>query len=302
MRIPEELARQVEIFHGEAGRAWLARLPGLLDDLADRWSLTLGEPFPGIWYNVVAPGVRNGSVPVVLKVGFPAEELFTEMDALRLYGGHGAVKLLEADEAQAAMLLERVQPGRALVELEDDEASTRIAAGVMRAIWHPPPTGHRFPTVDRWATRGMQKLREEFDGGTGSFPKPLVEQAESIFAELLPAQEERVVLHGDLHHWNILSGEREPWLAIDPKGVVGEPAYETGAWLRNPNTTLLSVPDVAGTLARRIAILSEELGFERERIRQWGIAQAILSAWWSYEDRTEGVGFGIRVAEILAGA
>jgi streptomycin 6-kinase len=81
---------------------------------------------------------------------------------------------------------------------------------------------------------------------------------------------------------------------------VGEPAYETGAWLRNPNTTLLSLPDPGATLARRIAIFTEELGFERERIRNWAIAQAILSAWWSYEDRTGGEEFGIEVAEILA--
>jgi streptomycin 6-kinase len=210
------------------------------------------------------------------------------------------VRLLEVDEAEGAMLLERIQPGIPVETLQDDEESTRIAAHVMQQIRHSPQQGGRYRTVEGWATRGMRNLRAEFDGGTGPFPRRLVEQAEAIFAELVPSMEEQVVLHGDLHHWNILSAGERGWLVIDPKGVVGEPAYETGAWLRNPNTTLLSLPDPGATLARRIAIFTEELGFERERIRNWAIAQAILSAWWSYEDRTGGEEFGIEVAEILA--
>lgn len=299
--IPDAIGRQLATFHGEAGAAWAHAYPERLARLAERWSLQLEDSFPDIWYNFVAPGIRDGRVPIVLKVSFPNPELFSEIDALRLYDGRGAVRLLEVDEAEGAMLLERVQPGSPLLALADDGEATRIAARVMQQIWHRPPDSGRFPTVEGWAMRGMNKLRRAFDGGTGPFPRHLVERAESIFAELLPSMEERAVLHGDLHHWNILSAGGRGWLAIDPKGVVGEPAYETGAWLRNPNTTLLSLPDPGATLARRIAIFSEELGFDRQRIRDWGIAQAVLSAWWSYEDRTGGEAFGLQVAEILCG-
>jgi streptomycin 6-kinase len=93
-----------------------------------------------------------------------------------------------------------------------------------------------------------------------------------------------MLLHGDLHQENILSAERQPWLAIDPKGVIGEPAYETGALLCNMLPHLLQMPHPERVLARRIAQLSAELGLERARIRDWGLAQAVLSAWWCVED------------------
>jgi streptomycin 6-kinase len=93
-----------------------------------------------------------------------------------------------------------------------------------------------------------------------------------------------VVLHGDLHHFNILAATRQPWLAIDPKGVVGEAEYETGALLRNPVPDIRNHPRLGELLSRRISQLADELGFDKGRIRCWAIAQAVLSAWWTYED------------------
>ena len=111
---------------------------------------------------------------------------------------------------------------------------------------------------------------------------------------------EPMLLHGDLHHDNILSAERQPWLAIDPKGIVGEPAYEVGALLRNPWSVLLDMPQPGRILARRVDQLAEELGFDRARIVGWGIAQAVLSAWWCLEDHYPGWEFSIGCAELLA--
>ena len=90
--------------------------------------------------------------------------------------------------------------------------------------------------------------------------------------------------HGDLHHENILRAERGQWLAIDPKGVLGEPAYEAGALLRNPIYSMMEWPDLAAIQSRRLDILAEELGIARRRLQDWAVAQAVLSAWWSYED------------------
>jgi streptomycin 6-kinase len=112
-----------------------------------------------------------------------------------------------------------------------------------------------------------------------------VETAEHYFEELLASPEAPVLLHGDLHHFNILSAEREPWLALDPKGLVGEAAYEVGAFLYNPVGSYLAVPDPARKMERRVAILAEELGFDRRRVSMWGMAAAVLSAWWSIEDQ-----------------
>lgn len=266
----------------EEGKAWLERLPAAVAEFEQRWSLEVHSPFPNLSYNYVAPATANDGREVVLKLGVPREELVTEIEALRLYGGRGMVQLLAADTEQGAMVLERLRPGREIVEL-DDETATEIAAGVMQRFWRPVPETHPFPTVEQWA-EGMERLRATFDGGTGPFPQRLVETAESLFADLLRSMAEPVLLHGDLHHYNILSAEREPWLAIDPKGVVGEPAYELGAWLRNPIPHIFSAWDGPQVTVRRVDQFADLLQLDRQRIIGWGIAQAVLSAWWNYED------------------
>jgi streptomycin 6-kinase len=287
----------VELY-GEAGAAWLERLPALLAGCTERWAVTVGPPFP-LSYNYVAPAVRADGSAAVLKVGYPCRELVTEIAALRLFDGRGIARLLEVDPDQGALLLERLQPGTPLDAADDDEAATAIAADVMRRLWRPAPAEHAFPTTADWA-RGFQRLRAQFDGGTGPFPTRLVEQAETLFGELLASGGEPALLHGDLHHGNILTDSPASWRAIDPKGLVGEPAYEAGALLRNPLPDLLAWPDPRRTLARRLDLLAESLDFDRTRLRDWGFAQAVLSAWWSFEDHGHGWEPAIACAELLA--
>jgi streptomycin 6-kinase len=107
-------------------------------------------------------------------------------------------------------------------------------------------------------------------------------------------------LHGDLHHYNILASERAPWLAIDPQGVIGEPAYETGALLRNPLPQVYEWPDFAERTARRVDVMAERLGVDRQRISGWGLAQAVLSAWWTMEDQGTLDEPVLRLARVLA--
>lgn len=287
--------------YGEEGEAWLGALPDLLADLAAQWGLTLGSPFANLSYNYVAPATHADGQPVVLKVGIPNRELLTEIAALDAYAGHGSARLLASDTDRGALLVERLLPGTPLATLtpDDDARATTIAADVMRQLWRPAPADDPFPTIADWA-HGLARLRAEFDGGVGPFPRRLVEQAEALFAELLPSQAASVLLHGDLHHDNILSATRAPWLALDPKGLIGEPAYEVGSLLRNPMPYLLAWPDVARILDRRVAQLADELGLDKARLRGWGIAQAVLSGWWSYEDHGHGWEGALRIAELLA--
>ena len=282
MEIQAEFAQRMREVYPEKGQAWLDRLPEKIRELEERWAIRVAEPFPGLTYNYVAPATRRDGAVAVLKLGVPNPELRSEAATLRLDGGRGYARLLEADEQVAALLLERVIPGTALVELADDDEATRVAASVMKRIWRRAPDGSSFPTVGDWA-RGMARLRARFNGATGPFDRELVEEAERLYSQLLPTMSEPVVLHGDLHHMNILRGESD-WLAIDPKGVVGEPVYEVGALLRNPFPEILSWPNAKDTFRRRVGILSEELGFDPRRIRDWAVAQGVLSAWWSYED------------------
>lgn len=298
--VPEDFARTQVSLHGEAGVAWLNRLPTLTEDLGQRWSLEVGLPFPNLSYNWVVPARREDGARAVLKLSFPGDKEFrTEAAALAAFGGRGICHLLELDPDRGAMLLERLQPGRPLTGVGDDEEATAVAAGVMKKLWRPAPPDHAFPTVSDWS-RGFERLRRRFDGGTGPIPTRLVGEAESLFAELLASGETPLLLHGDLHQENILSAGREPWLAIDPKGVVGEAAYDTAALLHNPAGTL-DVPDPRRVLERRLDVLSKELRLDRARVRAWGLAQAVLAAYWGLEDGGRVWDEALAFARLLAG-
>jgi streptomycin 6-kinase len=302
LSLPSNFIQTVRSCFGERGDLWLRSLPAFLEEVSSRWSLTLLPPYPNLTYNYVAPVLLEDGTEVVLKAGIPHEELLTEIAALQVYEGCGVARLLQSDAEQGVFLLERLRPGTVLTTLADevhDEEATSIAASVMRSLWKSAPSNSTFPTVTEWA-QGMQRLRSHFGGGVGPFPVRLVEEAEGLFTDLLASMAPPVLLHGDLHHDNILSAERAPWLAIDPKGLIGEPAYEVGALLRNlwPERHRLSNP--ARILERRLSILSEELDLDRERLRGWAMAQAVLSAWWSVEDNEDGWQPTITIAEMLS--
>lgn len=291
--IPDDLVRTILEVHGKAGSAWLERLPATLDECAEMWGLSLDSPFDCLSYNYVARGDLSNGMKAVLKAGPPCAELRTEIAALRHYDGSGAAMLLEFDAELGVMLLERLEPGSVLSSVPDDREAVNIASGVMQRLRKPLPQDHAFPSVADW-TCGLNRLRVNYGGTTGPLPVALVEEAESLSRELLASMSDRVLLHGDLHHSNILSAEREPWLAIDPKGVVGEPACEVAAYLRNV------CPQPTAVLARRVNQFSEELGIERERVRGWGVVLAVLSAWWMIEDHGRGWEGSIACAERLA--
>jgi len=297
--IPPNFAQAMIEVHKEQGAAWLQRLPSIIDQYAARWDLIVGPPFEPLSYNYVAPAVRSDGSDVVLKLGVPESTENGELEVLRLCDGRGIVRLLESDAEQSVMLLERLKPGTMLSSVSDDQQATSIAATVMRTLWQPAPAEHHFVTLNDWFA-GLADLRPEFGGGTGPFEARLVDEAESVSRELLASTTEPMLLHGDFHHYNVLAAERQPWLAIDPKGIVGDPAYETGAFLYNALPDNLDNQELRRILARRIDQLAEELPLDRERILGWGVAQAVLSGWWSYEDHGHGWEEVMRVAASLS--
>jgi streptomycin 6-kinase len=298
LNLPDSFIRTIQLTFKEAGAAWLDNLPALIAACESRWSIRVLPPFPNLSYNFVAPAVRADGSDVVLKLGVPNPELLTEIAAMRLYDGHGIARLLEADPPRGIQLFERLLPGTPLTSIADDDEATRIAALVMRDLWTPLPADHTFPSVADWIA-GLDKLRPHFDGGTGPFPAPLLDQAERLFAELLASSDTPMLLHGDLHHDNILMAQRSAWLAIDPKGITGEPAYEVGALMRNP-IGVEHWPDLRRVLSRRFDILHEMLGFDRQRMIAWSFAQAVLSAWWFIEDGYDEWEFEMILAEHFA--
>jgi streptomycin 6-kinase len=299
--VPDDFARAIVAFRGADGEAWLRELPSTVDACASRWSLEVGPPILPLFYNYVATANRADGTRLVLKVCFPDDETPTEREALRLFDGRGAVQLIDADEERSALLLERLEPGTKLSELceTDDEGATSAAVGVMLNLWRPAPLAHNFPTVADWG-KGFSRHRASFEGKSGPLPARLFDEAEALFRELNDSAAEPALLHGDLHQGNIIAARREPWLAIDPKGIVGEPAYEVGALLRNPIGRILSWPNLARVMGRRVRQLSDELGFERERVRGWGLSQAMLAAVWSCEDVVRDADEWIACAEAIA--
>lgn len=299
--IPDDFVQKTSAFHGEEGVVWLKRLPIILANCEQRWGLTIAHPFiyQTYAYHYVAPATRRDGQAVVVKVHAPTNEFPYEAEALRLYDGHGVARLLDYDIDDKVLLLERLLPGTSLLTVEDDEVATTYAAGVMRKLWRPAPASHAFPSVADWG-QGFQLLRQRYAGGSGPFPAALLAEAESLYAEMNASMTENVLLHGDLHHENILAAEREPWQAIDPKGLIGEPAYETGSLLRNRLPDMRDLTQARSVLAWRIDILAEELELDRTRIRNWAVAQVVLSLWWTVEDCGELPEEGLAGAKLLA--
>lgn len=290
--VPEPFADRMRAMFGQTGEEWVAALPAIVAECAARWQITLAPPFANLTFGYVAPALRADGTPAVLKICPPEVEFAPQAAALRFYAGQGAARLLESDDDLRAMLMERVLPGgtlepMALSGLEGDAAATRIAAEVMLALWRPvPPELPPFPTLTRWS-RALRDYHERFPAGAGPLPEALVARAIRAYTELASDGTPPVLLHGDLHHTNILanadSRQRSAWLAIDPKGIVGPPGFEVGTFLRNP-LSVHTLADAPKMLARRVAILGEMLGLTRESIREWGIAFAMLSAAWGVED------------------
>jgi streptomycin 6-kinase len=270
--IPSGLAWWREV---EGGPEWLGRLPRLVAECAEAWSLRLGEPYAGGNVSWVASAELMDGTAAVLKVSFPEPESEREGDALAFWGGEGAVRLLAEDEDRRALLLERCEPGTQLWDLPD-EVALAVAAGLLRVLWRPPPAGHLFRLLADLAAAWADELPRR------PYERPLLDEAVAFLREAGPSQGEQVVVHQDFHGGNVLRAAREPWLAIDPKPLVGEREFDTASLLRDRRWELRSDPHPEKRIRRRLDQLAADLELDRERMRGWGIAHAL--AWAPDED------------------
>ncbi|HEX2132278.1 MAG TPA: aminoglycoside phosphotransferase family protein [Actinophytocola sp.] len=279
MVIPAALARNVRQVWGPAGSRWLADLPAVLDEVAEDWELDVGPPFELSFHYVAAVTCADGT-RAVLKLGVPSgDSLRTEAPALAAFAGRGAVRLLRADLDRGALLLERATPGDRLRDLvpRHDTAATAIVAEVARRLHSAPAPA--LPDPVSYAADFDDHLAAH--GDHGPLPRDLVVRAAGLLRELC-ASGERVVLHGDLHHDNILRGTREPWLAIDPHGLVGDPGYDVGALLYNPEPDVRD-PALTALVPARVEQLADVLRMPVERVVAWGFVAGVLSDVWNAE-------------------
>lgn len=223
---------------------------------------------------------RRGHQPVVLKVIRQLGDEWHCGEVLAACAGKGIVRVYEY--VAGAVLLERLYPGTALAAIAldgCDEEATEILAGVIQQMSHPQESLQAFVTAQDWG-KGFDRY---LASGDQQIPTPLVEQGQRVYAELCASQQGTRLLHGDLQHYNILFDDERGWLAIDPKGVVGELEYEIGASLRNPyeNPELFTAP---ATIERRLKRYEAKLKLDAERALAWSFAQAVLSAIWGVEE------------------
>jgi streptomycin 6-kinase len=292
VEVPEGLAW----WRGQpGGAAWLERLPRLVDECASAWGLRVRPPFPRATVSFVAPAVLAGGAQAVLKINFPGPESEHEADALAAWGGVGAVRLIAADPERLALLVERCLPGTQLWAIADEEAANRVGAALLRRLWRPPPADTTWRTLDTEARRWAEALPVRFERHARPFDRALLERAVGWIGELLETPDGApVLIHQDLHGGNVLRGAREPprstaepggpWLAIDPKPLAGERAFDVASLLRDRRDELARDPAPLRRIRRRLDQLAAELDLDRERMRRWAVVHAL--AWGLAEDRS----------------
>jgi len=249
---------------------WLRSLPSVINEVTERWSLSVGSPFRPVeegcaW---VAPATDRNGTDAVLKISFPHFEEEHEIQGLRFWDGEPTAQLLAADDELHVMLLERCAPGTALREIPAAEQDV-VVAGLLRRMWHRPPPAHRFRLLETMLARWSA----EAEGGIAGAADPgLVREGIGLFHSLPRAATQRVLLATDLHAGNVLRSSREPWLVIDPKPFLGDPAYDATQHLLNCPERLLAQPD------RTIKNFAELLEVNTERVALWTFARVAVSS------------------------
>ena len=256
----------------EDGRRWLDGLPTLLDDVARRWRLTLGEPYPYAFASVALPVRTADDTDAVLKLQFPDRESTHEAAALRAWAGSGAVRLLDADPDRHALLLERCEPGSPLL---DAPAADRLAAfsALLPRLWVEAPA-EVTPLVEE-AAWWLGSLESSSTAALHALDRELLEAARLALQELPPTQGPSVLLNQDLHAQNVLRAAREPWLVIDPKPLAGEREFGLAPVLRDVARWDLDA------LVPALDRLTAELGLDRDRARRWALAQTVA---WGFDE------------------
>ncbi|HEX8880604.1 MAG TPA: aminoglycoside phosphotransferase family protein, partial [Candidatus Acidoferrum sp.] len=267
LRIPGGLAASCR--KAAERRAWLDRLPDVLEKLELEWSLSVGEPFDSeeVSCSYAAPAVRADGTLAVLKIGMPHMEGYHEIQGLRFWCGDPTVRLLTADDDLGAMLLERCEPGTVLREVQEREQDGVISS-LLHRLWREPTKPHPFRPLSAltayWSEETLAQAQHWPDAG-------LVREGLRLFEELPRNAPTQVLLATDLHAGNVLRAEREPWLVIDPKPFVGDPTYDATQHLFNCHARLRSDP--CGT----IRSFADLLGVSHERLRLWAFARAAAS-------------------------
>jgi streptomycin 6-kinase len=257
---------------------WLTRVPGLVTDCCKEWGLRVGEPYAQGAAGYTTRAELSDETPVVLKIIFPHHEAEHEPDALEVWDGNGAVRLLAWDEERWAMLIERCEPGTLLAHT-DPESALDVLIGLLPRLWKP--AGPPFRPLADEAAWWVDTLPAEWERAGRPFDGKILDEAIDLLETLSQSQGEQVLLHQDLHSDNVLAAKREPWLVIDPKPLVGEREFALAPIVRD-----FELGHTRRDALHRVDRITSELGLDRERALGWTVGQSVAWAFDSTYIRT----------------
>ena len=286
IEVPEALVSWHGKLFGEGGRAWIDALPDLTASLLDRWQLRPDGPAMSGAITLVLPVLRADGTPAVLKLQpVVGGQGVGEPEAFRTWGGNGAVRLLDDDPDSGSVLLERLDATRPLATVSDDLAALEILSELLaRLSAVPAPAGVR--RLSDFAANLLERMPPALTLMSDASQHRLVQDCAAALEEVLAEPGDRL-LHEDLHYFNILAplpaDQREPWLAIDPNPMAGDPGFVLLPALHNQWEQAVATGDVPRAIRLRFDLMTDTLGLDRQRATNWTLARILQNALWEAE-------------------
>nr|ADC52833.1 streptomycin 6-phosphotransferase [Streptomyces platensis] len=280
--VPEALARSYTRNGGEEEQAWIAGLPALVTEFLDRWELTRDGGLSSGEASLVVPVLRVDGTRAVLKLQRPREETTAALIGLRTWNGNGMVRLLDHDPVSSTMLLERLDGARTLASVEDDDVAMRILAELLARL-HSVPVPGGLRGLGDIAGDMLKEVPQAVTSLTAPTDRQRLHRWASAVDELAGEPGDRM-LHWDLHYDNVLAAEREPWLAIDPEPLVGDPGFDLWPALDTGWEQIAATGDALRVVRRRFDLLTEALELDRGRATGWTLGRLLQNTLWDIED------------------
>lgn len=281
MQYPDAFEKKIIGAFGEIGSKWLGSLEDTVAEYLKKWKLESLGPVDNLSYNYVLKVMNEKQNNAILKLGIPNYDFANEVRTLQTYNGEGCVRILRAEPEHGAMLLEHVLPGNMLLGLTE-EATVHHFASVWKAIRRTVDANANHPSIGDWMTsldRYLKNIPED-----APIAKDYIFQAKAYHEEIKQTSSGAELLHGDLHHENILYSEKVGWIAIDPKGVIGDSYFDVVSFLTNH---LFEKSNPRELLEVRVNLLCSELQLDKSRLLKAAVALSILYAVWGIEDHTD---------------
>ncbi|WP_275786881.1 aminoglycoside phosphotransferase family protein [Bacillus sp. Cr_A10] len=276
---PERFEKKIIGAFGKDGKEFLYSLETTINEFLHKWNLISEGPVDNLSYNYVLKVKDQDGNPAILKLGVPNYDFKNEIRTLQTYNGKGCVKLLDADTEKGVMLLEHLLPGTMLNIVEEQEA-IKYFAKVWMEIRRPIKGNSDHPFIKNWLS-AFDRYLETYSIEEGPISNDYIYLAKTFYSEISDSSKGNELLHGDLHHENILFSKAYGWIAIDPKGVIGDTYFDLISFLTNQ---LFDKPNPQQFFKDRVFSLCDEMNLDKERLLKAGFTMSTLYACWGIED------------------